>query len=147
MRIRRRAAALVLLTAATAGWTLLLAPAAQATVGTMAGGCYADTVQDTLVTNGNDQGVIGDLSATLDANHEPVFADVSCWIEVDGVERPGTRIETVGTGYQEDFVQIEYEASPTDDVELCQSVDAGTPTCLPKVEQVFIPQPVVAAAT
>jgi hypothetical protein len=72
---------------------------------------------------------------------------VTCWLEVNGVEAPGTRFGYVGTGVQAGVNPMTYTASNTDDVELCESVLFGDntttgDTCFP-IDDIQIPPQVL----
>jgi hypothetical protein len=111
------------------------APAAHASGDTITGGCYDHTVIDPILTNGLHEGVMGDSSVTQDSSG-PVFATVTCYIQVNGVIHPGAYATYTGTGSQSGSMQIAYAAGPSDVAELCQDVlfadgfDTGV-TCKP----------------
>lgn len=125
----------VLIVGAATTLTMAAAPAAHAAGDTITGGCFDRTVVDPVVTNGENQGVIGDSSVTRNAGL-PVFADVLCYIRIDGAEASGTKFYYTGTGVQSGSNQIAYTATASDVVELCQDVvfadgfDTGV-TCQP----------------
>lgn len=86
------------------------------------GGCGFDTDTQPTLTGDQNVGVIHDASVSLHASGLPSTATVACWIEVNGVEAPGTRINQSGTGLQEGEATISFTASPLDQVQLCQQV-------------------------
>jgi len=112
----------VLVAGAAAVMVAVLAPAASASFGeTIRGGCYGYAVSNWVGGQSQDQGVIGDSSATTEASGTPVEATVSCMIQVNGVE--ATAVYTYsGNGAQAGMNQVAFSASPIDDVEVCQSV-------------------------
>lgn len=84
----------VLLTAAALGIGALTAPAGHAAnADVIHGGCGFDTYLNATLTGGQYEGVIYDASVTTtgDAQPLPIGATVTCWIDLDGVEVPGTR--------------------------------------------------------
>lgn len=143
MRTRSKAAALVVATTTIAAVVTVAAPALAAGGDTITGGCFANVHRDTALTNQQNQGILGDLSVTRDLNG-PVSATVTCFIEVNGTEAPGTRLVADGDGVQANATQIAYAAGPTDVVELCQDVhfadgfDTGL-ACSPTVNVVVVP--------
>ena len=98
------------------------------------GGCFLETVADPSA-DGTQVGVIGDLSVTRTGAIPtmPIGATVSCWIEVDGVEAPGTRFSYSGLGAQAGADRISYTAADSEIVAECQSVTFadGTTQALP----------------
>ena len=116
----------VLLAAVAVGVTAAVLPAAPASAASGAdsvrGGCFFDTNQNATVTGGRNVGEIGDLSITTDSTGAPTFAVVNCWIIVNGVEAPGTRISASGTGVQAGVATISYTAGDADWVGLCEQV-------------------------
>jgi hypothetical protein len=120
---------------------------------TLKGGCSFDTNEQAQVTNGQNQGVIADLSVSQEASGGPSGATVQCWIDVNGVEAPGTRISASGNGVQANSAQITFAASETDAVSECEQVtfddgstwvgaDGTNPDC-PAATQTQIPPQVV----
>jgi len=111
--------------AIVAAVTTLVAPAtvAHADQGdTLKGGCSFDTDQQATVTNGQNQGIIDDLSVSQEASGGPSGATVQCWIDVNGVQAPGTRITASGNGVQSNLAQISFTAVDGDTISLCQQV-------------------------
>jgi len=84
------------------------------------GGCFYNTVGNDTVTGDRNVGEIGDLSVTTDAAGAATFATVSCWIVVNDVEAPGTRITTSGNGVQAAASLISFAASDGDIVAMCE---------------------------
>jgi hypothetical protein len=111
-----------------------VSPAASANAAgdTTHGGCFFNTDENALATNGQNQGVIGDLSATTDPSGAPTGATVTCWIEVNGVEAPLTRHSYSGTGVQAGTDQITFTASDTDTVTECMTVTYADGTTEPE---------------
>jgi len=115
----------LLLAAVMAGASALAAPAAHATrPDVIDGGCFFNTVADPS-TSDVQVGVIGDVSVTRtgDVPFLPIDATVSCWVEVNGVEAPGTRFSYSGPGAQEGADRASYTAADGAIVALCQSVE------------------------
>src|SRR5436305_14232541 len=117
----RRTSAIAIATAVlalvTAGGSASAAPG-----DTLNGGCGFNTDENALLTGGQNVGVIYDLSLSRDASGLPSGATVSCWIEVNGFEAPGTRITTTGRGVQEAESLISFTSEDVDFVNECQSV-------------------------
>jgi hypothetical protein len=111
-----------------------VSPAASANAAgdTTHGGCFFNTDENALATNGQNQGAIGDLSATTDPSGAPTGATVTCWIEVNNVEAPGTRHSYSGTGVQAGTDQITFTASDTDTVTECMTVTYADGTTEPE---------------
>lgn len=86
------------------------------------GGCGFDTDTQPTLTGDQNVGVIYEASVSLHATGLPSYATVACWIEVNGVEAPGTRTGQSGTGVQEGEATISFTASALDQVQLCQQV-------------------------
>src|SRR4051812_12047129 len=118
MRTRSKVTALAVATMTIAA-VMTVATPALAAGDTINGGCFADVDRNNVLTNGQNQGIIGDLSVTRDANG-PVSATVTCYIEVDGNEASGTRFTAAGDGVQFGEAQISFGAGSTDSVKLCQ---------------------------
>jgi len=139
----------VLIGVATSAMAVGLAPAASAAGGdTIHGGCFFDTDQQAVVTNGAYTGVIGDKSLTQDASGLPADATVSCQIQVNGFPAPGTTFSYSGAGAQAGVDRVSYAAAGTDWVALCQRVvySDGTDTgwgCLSPCECQLPPQVII----
>lgn len=121
----------VLLAALALSATAIAVPApASAASGsdTVRRGCFFDTDSQATVTGGQNVGVIGDVSVTTDGSGAPTFARVTCWIIVDGVEAPGTRITASGTGVQAGATTVSFAAGDSELVQLCQQVVYGDGT-------------------
>jgi hypothetical protein len=86
------------------------------------GGCGFDTNSQPTLTGGQNVGVMYEASVSLHASGLPSTATVSCWIEVNGVEAPGTRTSQSGNGVQEGEATLSFTASGNDQVQLCQQV-------------------------
>lgn len=121
-----RIAKRVLAGAAALGLTAIGAPAAHATVGAIHGGCFLLAAQAGSATSNVAEGVIGDVSVTQDSTGVPTAAQVTCWVQVDGVIDPDTQFTYSGTGVQSGVNPIEFTASESDVVQLCEQVVAGT---------------------
>jgi len=103
--------------------TLVAGTSASADPGdTLKGGCGFNTNSQPTLTGGENVGVIYELSLSRHASGLPSTASVACWIEVNGVEAPFTRISASGFGVQEAEALISFTAGPTDTVVECQSV-------------------------
>lgn len=92
---------------------------------TLNGGCFFDTNENALLTGGANVGVIYDVSVSRHASGLPSNATVTCWIEVNGVEAPDTRISESGTGVQAGSEVISFASTDTDVVSICQQVTFG----------------------
>ena len=113
----RRTARQVLVGAAAIGIVAAVTPAASAAGNTITGGCFLVAGANRTATQGQNGGFIGGASRTS------IGATVTCWIDVNGVEAPGTRFSYPGSnGVQAGAWQVSYTASDTDAVTECQSV-------------------------
>jgi hypothetical protein len=117
---------------------------------TLKGGCGFNTDEQATATNGQFQGVEYVLAFSQEAAGTPSTATVSCWIDVNGVEQPGTRITATGNGAIAGQAQISYSAVDGDAVNQCQQVtfadgstwtasDGNVGTDCPAATQVTIP--------
>lgn len=112
------------------------------------GGCGFVSDDTVAFATGQEtfHGVIDDVSATT-TRLLPTDATVTCWIDVNFVEAPGTRFSYSGFGVQAGADRISYTAAPGDIVVECQSVtfaDGATQTGCPAALGPFIlPPPVV----
>ena len=107
----------VLVGAAAIGIVATSAPAASAATNTITGGCFLVAGANRTGTNGQTGGFIGGISRTT------IGATVTCWVNVNGIEAPGTRFSYPGSnGVQSGAWQVSYTASDTDSVTECQSV-------------------------
>lgn len=143
-----RSAKAAMVAATTVGLFVIGAPAAHASGDTITGGCFASTDEHSILTNGQNQGILVIASVTRDASGLE-NATVACWIDVNGVEQPGTRLTDTNVGVQLAQQQIAYLALDDDVVTLCEQVhfwndnfDTG-PVCQPTVIRVIVPTPVV----
>lgn len=121
----RRTVKQVLVGAAVVGIVAASAPAASAAGPSITGGCFLVAGSNNTATNGQNQGFVGGASRTSTG------ATLTCWIQVNGVDAPGTRFSYPGSnGVQAGAWQVSYTASNTDTVTECQSVayDDGTTT-------------------
>jgi len=118
-RTTRRAACVAIAITALVGPAI----AASADQGdTVKGGCGFNATQNAILTNGQNEGLIYDASETQEATGTPSGATVQCWIDVNGIEGPATRISASGFATQSSSKQISYYAGTTDTVTLCQQV-------------------------
>lgn len=123
-----RIATRVLLSLLTIGLTTLVVPAAQAAGETTRGGCFFVAVSTKPTEfNGAAEGVIADVSVTTDAGDNPIFATVSCKIEVNGVDATPT-FTYPGTGAQAGADLLAFLANDSDAISICQRVAYGTGT-------------------
>jgi hypothetical protein len=128
-----------------------VSPAASATSSlgdNIKGGCFFNTDENAVATNGQNQGVIGDLSATTDATGAPTGATVTCVIEVNGIKQTATQHSYSGTGVQAGSDPIVFTADSNATVLLCQDVtyaDGSTETeiCPAATSQDLPPQAVI----
>lgn len=115
---------------AAAGATLSGWPASASPPGdSISGGCYFHG------SAAVGEGVIGDSSYTTGPNGLPTGAVVTCYITVNGVERPGTRFDYSGFGAQSGANQVTWTPA-VGTAKLCQEVlyaDASVepPSCTP----------------
>jgi hypothetical protein len=106
----------------------LLLPATAATADqgdTLKGGCGFTTISNPTAAAGVTEGVIYDASISQEASGLPSDATVSCWITVNGVEQPSTRITATDDripGVEVGQQPISFSAFDTDLVTECQSV-------------------------
>jgi len=89
---------------------------------TLKGGCGFNTDQNAVVTNGQNQGVIYVAALSQEASGAPSTATVACWIDVNGVEQPGTRITKTDNGVIADSAQITFSSVDGDQINECQQV-------------------------
>lgn len=121
---------------------------------TLRGGCAFDPWPQPFLTNGHNEGVILDLSESQEAAGGPSVATVDCFVVVNGVEVPGTRVTASGDGVQENAAWITFTTTRTDGFGLCQQVtfadgstwnspDGNNPFCPADAGPQFPPQVVV----
>jgi hypothetical protein len=115
-------AALSALAATVMALVTPMTPASADQGDTFTRGCGFDTNQQDTVTNGENQGVIYVAGISQEASGLPSTATVSCWIDVNGVEQPGTRLTTTGTGVIVNSQQITFNSVDGDSINECQSV-------------------------
>jgi hypothetical protein len=97
--------------------------AAHATTGDqLIGGCGVQVSQVSTVAPDRYDGEIFEASLALDGSNSPTGAQVSCWIDVNGVEAPISRLNTGGFADQWGEKSLSYTATSTDVVTLCQQV-------------------------
>jgi hypothetical protein len=127
--------------------TMAPAMAASSLGDTHHGGCFFNTDENAVATNSQNQGVIGDLSVTVDGNNQPTGADVTCTITVNGI--PQVSKTYSGNPVQAGSDQVVFTASDTDAVQLCQTItyaDHSTESsCGDATSQQIPPQQVIDA--
>jgi len=115
----RPVVAAIMPTAAALCLTLAVAPpAAAASPDHTFGGCSFVTNHFTEAST--NTGVIRAASATLRPDGTPIDATVSCKIQVNLVDAPGTELDVPGFGTQLDARPISFTANDGDIVVLCQ---------------------------
>jgi hypothetical protein len=107
---------------AAVGAIPMLASPATASSDQITGGCQFVTDQPPTVVGGDETGVIGDLSETTKGVNFGIGAVVSCKIQVNGVDAPGTTFSYSGYGVQAGADPISFAATAYDDVVECQRV-------------------------
>ena len=137
-----------------AGMSVLAVPPAGAAGGDVThGGCFFDTMAQPSYPHANpavNTGVIGDLSTTKSTETRmPIGATVTCWIDVNNVEAPGTRFSYSGDGVQAGVNPVSYVANDWDWVVRCQEVtyaDGTTdPATCPDPIEIQIPPECIAS--
>jgi len=99
----------------------LVASPASASSDQIYGGCNFATDQPPT-TSPDNTGVIGDVSATYRGVDIRIGAVVSCKIQVNGVDAPGTTFSYSGYGVQAGANPISFTAAEFDSVAWCQRV-------------------------
>jgi hypothetical protein len=66
------------------------------------------------------KGVMYEHSVTTDSTGVPIGATVTCWIAVNGVEAPGTRISYSGFAVQAGVDRFSFTAGEFDPIQMCQ---------------------------
>ena len=89
---------------------------------TLLGGCAFNTTENAILTAGQNVGVLFDVSVSREASGLPSTAQVTCWIEVNGVEAPHTRLTESGTGVQVGQRLISFASNDGDVVDQCTQV-------------------------
>jgi hypothetical protein len=89
---------------------------------TLKGGCGFDTNQNAILTRGANQGVIYVTALSQEASGTPSTATVTCWIDVNGVEQPGTRLSSTGNGVIAGLAEISFSSVTGDNITECQRV-------------------------
>jgi hypothetical protein len=119
-------------------------PAVAATGGdTINGGCMFD-VDAAPTVDGNGignpthfEGVVSDSSVTQDAAGLPTGATVTCKLQANSVDIPGTTFSYTGVGVQAGADHVAFDVTPDESVFLCQRVvyadgtDTGWNPCGP----------------
>jgi hypothetical protein len=102
---------------AALGLPMLVATGASAdSVNTMHGGCVSQVVPFT------DKLVIADVSVTTSPADTPVWADVHCYVTVNGTPRPGFGFHYVGTGVQDGESLLDW-TPVSGTIQFCETVD------------------------
>jgi hypothetical protein len=137
----------LLLGAAALGFAGVGAAPAQAAGETTQSGCMFVALS-TVPTefNGLAVGVMADVSTTTDAARNPIFATVSCKIQVNGVDATPT-FNYSGSGVQVGADVMQFFADDSDVVQICQRVAYGTGTttswsCRFVTQARVLPQPI-----
>lgn len=126
-----RIAKRVVLGVVTLGLTALVVPAAHAAGETIRGGClFVSVATHPTEFNGAAEGVIADVSLTTDSGGNPIFATVSCKIQVNGSDASPT-FSYPGTGAQVGVDLLAFLATEGDSIAICQRVAYGTGTTTP----------------
>jgi len=89
---------------------------------TIRGGCFFVTINQQILTNGINEGVIGAAAVTTGPNNAPIGATVTCAIYVNGIFLPGTEVDATSTAFESNSMQIAFPAPAGSVVELCQKV-------------------------
>jgi hypothetical protein len=123
--------------------TTLGAPAASADPNTIDGGCFVIAIDLNSLTNFVTTGLLGDVSVTRDDAGNPIDAKVTCWIQINGVEVPDTRLTATGAGVQVGLNEVGFVLVETDALLVCERVaygDATTATtCSPAPTELVVP--------
>lgn len=106
----------------TVGAVAAVAPPANATGERIIGGCDYDTVSNADLTGDTWVGVIDDRSVTTHGPNVDIGAVVTCKIQVNGVDAPGTTFSYTGYGVQAGADPVSFTATDTDEVRECQRV-------------------------
>lgn len=142
-----RIAQRLVLGAVALGLTTFVLPTARAAGETIRDGClFAAVATHPTEFNSAAEGVIADVSLTTDAAGDPIFATVSCKIEVNGVDATPT-FSYSGTGVQVGVDLLSFVTDEGDSVSICQRVvyDTGAATafgCRPVTEARVPPEQV-----
>ena len=114
-----------LLVAALAVAGLAAPPASAGQSSAFFGDCGIDSVNQKTVNGDHYQGAIYVFGALYSADPDdmPVSASVTCYVMVDGVPQPGTRVTMPATGAVAGAAVIDFEARDDQIVELCLEVD------------------------
>ncbi|MDQ1683920.1 MAG: hypothetical protein QOC82_657 [Frankiaceae bacterium] len=96
------------------------------------GGCFFVSIEQPILTNGVDVGIIGLASTATDARNNVVSATVKCFIRVNGVPIPGTVVADSDSDVQVGLRQMVFdEQRGTLPVALCEDDTIGG-TALPE---------------
>jgi hypothetical protein len=113
---------LVTLAATFVGAMAPIAPAGADQGDTLRGSCGFDTNEQATVTSGQNRGVIYVAAVSQEAAGTPSTATVTCWVDVNGVEQPGTRLSSTANGVIAGSTEISFSSVVSDTVVECQQV-------------------------
>jgi hypothetical protein len=88
---------------------------------TLHGGCFLLTAEQQALTNGATEGNFSGLAIAQHADATPAGASVSCWIDVNGAEAYGTRLDFRAGGASANR-HVSFNANPSDTVSVCMQV-------------------------
>jgi hypothetical protein len=137
-----------LIVAAIFGASVVIGPASAhaAAHDLLLGGCGTTAEPD---LDGRYSGVMYDHSVTTDPTGRPTYATVSCWVQVDFAEVPGTRSTYSGFGVQTGAHPVSFSAGVGDTIEYCESVVFADGTTGPEYpcgdQNLTVPPPTVSA--
>jgi hypothetical protein len=113
-----------LIVAAIFGASVVIGPASAhaAAHDLFVGGCGSTAEPDPAGPDAGYSGVMYDTSLTTDPAGLPTYGTVSCWVQVNGVEAPGTRSTYSGFGVQSGTHPLTFSAGVGDVIEYCEAV-------------------------
>jgi len=117
--MRTRLAVTVLIAASLAPIGAMAPPALAASYDTTIGGCEFDTNSVQAVTGSSQAGFVYDVSVTHDPAGGLIGATVSCKLQADGVDIPGTTFSYLGYGEQAGADPVSFDVGDAA-VGLCQ---------------------------
>jgi hypothetical protein len=132
----------ILIAAVAFGMVAFVVPSASAGASSpdhIWGGCFLDVNQSDPQ---HMSGVIGDVSATVDASGAPTAATVSCSVVVNGVEAPGTRFSYSGNRVQAGADAVSFAATDSDIYWMCEQdvfADNTSVTKCPSIQDAQLP--------
>jgi len=149
--MRTRLAALALTVTALGSIAAVASPANAVGNNTTLGGCRFNIDSVAAVTGSSWVGYVSDASATHDPSGLPIGATVSCKLQADGVDIPGTTFSYLGYGEQAGADPVSFDIDEFAIVGECQrTVYAdGSDTgwfCLPTATTLPLPPPGVVTA-